>query len=231
MKTYRLKNTLALLLAALLILSSCATTGQGAANGAFFGGVLGSAVGGLTGGHRGHFAGTIVGTLIGGAAGAAIGAHNERERIEQIEHRGNSVYNQNSRRSTGRDNREYSTNRYENVASSPLTIRALRFVGQDGNNAINRGETCQIIFELCNTTGRTINDIIPDIYEVNGNSHLTISPATRIEGLRSGDAIRYTASVRADNRIKEGTAYFRIAVSTDGSEFITLRDFSIQMQK
>ena len=217
-------------LAALILISSCATTGQGAANGAYFGGVLGSAVGALTGGHRGHFAGTIVGTIIGGAAGAAVGAHNERQRVE---HRGAVAANQNARRPSGINNRnsEYSRDDYQEYASSPLTIRNLRFVGDDGNNVINRGENCKIIFELANNTGRVINDIIPDIFEVNGNSHLTISPATRIESLRSGDAIRYTANVRADKRMKEGTAYFRIMVSTEGSEFVPLRDFSIEMKK
>ena len=77
----------------------------------------------------------------------------------------------------------------------------------------------------------TINNVVPYIHELNGNAHLIISPSTRIESIANGDAIRYTATIRADNKLKEGTAVFRIAVSTEEEEFVTLRDFSIGLGK
>jgi len=115
--------------------------------------------------------------------------------------------------------------------TSVLTLRNLRFVGEDGNQAINRGETCKIIFELANSSGRTVTDVVPYVFESNGNDQLEISPTARIESIRNGDAVRYTAHVKASQKLKDGTAYFCIQVATDGGEFVTLRTFSVATAK
>ena len=248
-----MKKNITSILVIALMLSACSSPESGAINGASFGSIFGGALGGIIGGPRGHNIGTMVGLITGGASGAAVGAQQRAERRERALTRAEDErqrYEQTEpvqpqRRSTMRKrkrNRDIPNERYEttpiDVANepvatsvSPLQLRNLRFIGENGNQTIDRGETCQLVFELANSTGRTINNIVPYIHELNGNEHLAISPSTRIESIANGDAIRYTATIRADNKLKEGTAVFRIAVSTDEEEFVTLRDFSIGLGK
>lgn len=236
------------------MLSACSSPESGAINGASFGSIFGGALGGIIGGPRGHNIGTMVGLITGGAGGAAIGAQQRSERRERALNRAEDerqryeqgeTQPQRSRSTMGKArrnrNRELQSDRYEaapidvvnepTTSASPLQLRNLRFIGENGNQTIDRGETCQVVFELANSTGRTINNVVPYIHELNGNEHLVISPSTRIESIANGDAIRYTATIRADNKLKEGTAVFRIAVSTEEEEFVTLRDFSIGLGK
>ena len=241
-------------MAAALVLTSCSTTESGAVNGASMGSVFGSALGGLLGGYRGHGIGTMVGMVAGGATGAIIGSRREaarreeglerreenRERIEQRRMQREQQTTE-GRQSSTRLQKPARTSDYgqgyslgletNDAAQSPLTLQNLRFVGQDGNDAINRGEICTLVFELANASGQTVYDIVPYISELAGNEHISISPSTSIETLAHGDAIRYTATLKADSRLKVGTATFRIAVSTDGSEFVRLRDFSVATAK
>lgn len=248
-----MKKNITSILVIALMLSACSSPESGAINGASFGSIFGGALGGIIGGPRGHNIGTMVGLITGGAGGAAVGAQQRAERRERALTRAEDErqrYEQTEpvqpqRRSTMRKrnrNRDIPNERYDatpidvanepaTTSASPLQLRNLRFIGENGNQTIDRGETCQVVFELANSTGRTINNIVPYIHELNGNEHLAISPSTRIESIANGDAIRYTATIRADNKLKEGTAVFRIAVSTDEEEFVTLRDFSIGLGK
>ena len=242
-----MKRILAAALAATLVMASCSTTESGAVNGASMGSVFGSALGGLLGGYRGHNIGTMVGMVAGGATGAVIGSRREANRREDALERREQRRQQNEQTDyeyeqaspakrtperTADYGRDYnSATQSTDASESPLALRNLRFVGQDGNETINRGEICTLVFELANASGRTIYDVVPYIHELAGNEHIEISPSTSIEAIANGDAIRYTATLKADSRLKAGTATFRIAVSTDGSEFIRLRDFSVATAK
>lgn len=210
-----MKKKLILFLVPLVMLSACNTTEQGAFNGASFGAMFGSALGGIIGGPRGHHIGTMVGMIAGGATGAAIGSQQEK------------------RDRPARTQRPERPERPEvsSAPQCPLLLRNFHFIDEDSNQVISRGECCHVVFELVNQSGHTIYDIVPYLSELNGNTHLSISSATLIESLTDGDAIRYTAMIRADNRLKSGTATFRIAVSTDGQEFIPVKDFSIATHK
>ena len=223
-----MKQTITSILILALTFTACSTTEQGAVNGASFGAMFGSAIGGIIGGPRGHDIGTMVGMVAGGAAGATIGHQNEKQTYEKYQKR------KAERTVTVNERKSPSTQSDVPVVEgneSPLTLRNLRFIGEDGNQAINRGETCQIVFELANLSEETVYDVVPYVSEMNGNDHLRISPTTRIESINHGDAIRYTATVKADNHLKEGTACFRIAVSTEAQEFVTLKEFSIATEK
>lgn len=242
-----MRKILAAALAATLVMASCSTTESGAVNGASMGSVFGSALGGLIGGYRGHNIGTMVGMVAGGATGAVIGSRREASRREEALEKREQRRQQREQTDYGYEQTSPSKRKPErtadygrnynsatqdtDAATSPLTLHNLRFVGQDGNDAINRGEICTLVFELANASGRTIYDVVPYIHELAGNEHIEISPSTSIEAIANGDAIRYTATLKADSRLKAGTATFRIAVSTDGSEFIRLRDFSVATAK
>ena len=216
---------LSLLIVALLLSASC-TTGNRAAdtmNGASVGAMFGGALGGILGGHRGHDWGTMVGLIAGGAVGHAASAASDanREARQSRREERTGIMNRSERRTV------------ERQTTSPLTLQGLRFIsGQDApTSTIHRGETCQLIFELANRSGQAVYSIVPYICEVEGNEHLHISPSTRIESLSAGDAIRYTAVVRADKSLKAGQAVLRIAVSCDEGDFVTLYDFPIETAK
>lgn len=80
-----MKKIVVITAAAMVLLSSCYSTGEGAINGAMFGSIAGGAIGGIMGGHYGHDVGTLVGMAAGGAAGAAAGHAEEKKRMERVE--------------------------------------------------------------------------------------------------------------------------------------------------
>ncbi len=232
-----MRKILIAVVAAACLLTACSSTESGAVNGASLGSIFGGSLGGLLGGYRGHNIGTMVGMVAGGAGGAVIGSQREAKRREaSYEDRLQRTEQRARRRSGIRKQTDAGSNGYSYDAGdedlqSPLTLRNLRFVGQDGNDAINRGEICTLVFELANASGHAVTNVVPYISEIQGNEHINISPSTSIESIPDGDALRYTATLRADSRLKAGTATFRIAVSTDGSEFVRLRDFSVPTAK
>ena len=93
----------------------------------------------------------------------------------------------------------------------PIEIRNARFVDDNQNRQINRDELCKVIFELWNNGTQTLHDVQPIVTEETGNKHLAISSTIHVEQLEPGKAIRYTALVRADRRLKPGNAVIRVA--------------------
>lgn len=93
----------------------------------------------------------------------------------------------------------------------PIEIRNARFVDDNQNRQINRDELCKVIFELWNNGNQTLHDVQPIVTEETGNKHLAVSPTIHVEQLEPGKAIRYTALVRADRRLKPGNAVIRVA--------------------
>lgn len=226
---------LSILLIAIFLLQSCASrTLYGAGSGMWVGSTVGGALGGIFGGHRGYHLGTMVGVIAGAAAGAVAANSAERSKYDEYV----EGYN-NSSRNSYRDaqqlpNSSYSRSEESEVARqavSPLTLRNLRFIDNGGNQVINRGEDCKIIFELCNSTANDIYDVVPYVCETNGNSHVFLSPSTRIEVIKAGDVVRYTCSLRSDKRLSKGTLNFRISVSYSEGDFVTLREFSLASDK
>lgn len=219
-----------------LLGAACTSSTQfsGMVAGASLGSVLGSNVGALVGGYRGYHAGSLAGAMVGAAVGhvatATVGRKVSREMNEARERRRPaddtySVEPENDR-SAGEYRVPSSTG-----ADAPLALHNLRFVDATRNQRLNREETCELIFELMNTTRHTLHNVVPYISEINGNPHIYLSPSTRIERIRPGEGVRYTALIKTDRRLKAGTARFRIAVSCDGQDFVTLREFDLLTEK
>lgn len=82
-----MKKILVYGLCAVLTLSSCSSTGEGAYMGSQIGAILGSAIGGISSGWRGSDIGTVVGMAGGAVAGAAIGSAGEKARQKEYEQR------------------------------------------------------------------------------------------------------------------------------------------------
>ena len=229
-------------LGAALLLSSCGTyTGMGAYAGANIGGMLGSAIGGISGGWRGSDVGTLIGIAGGAAVGAAIGSAADQRKNEEYAIRAEERAAARRRAQEPDDGAYYDPNnggddridfksggnddsyRFESERSPKvqgihaekdgLSISNVRFVDGNGNdNVITAGELCKISFEVRNTTDKVLYDIRPLVRETSGNRHIQVSEGITVERIAPGRGVRYTAMVKADSRLKDGTASFVVSV-------------------
>ncbi len=146
-------------------------------------------------------------------------------------------------------NGQYSATKPQNVSPSEITnddnntnygynlnptieIKNARFVDNNRDGKLNSGEECKIIFEVRNNSSETLYDVQPTVMETTGNKHIYISPSIHVESIAAGKGIRYTAMVKADSRLKDGTANFLIAVA-QGNNRITspVKEFNITTRR
>ena len=250
-KMMKMKKVLLISVGALLLLSSCGTyTAEGAATGGWFGSVLGSAIGGIAGGHRGSDVGTLIGMVGGAVVGAAVGQ--AADEAQQRKYEDYQMARQ--RRSTNRqrdysyqDNSGYDSSNSgddrlygfdENFGSSVtdmtggLEIRNARLLDSSRDGVLIRGEEARMVFEIYNTSDRTIRRIQPAVAEVSGNKHIHISENILIESIDPGKGVRYTAAVKADNGLRDGEAVIRIGVLQANKEIPSqTRNFRIETRK
>lgn len=115
-----------------------------------------------------------------------------------------------------------------NYSYSPnLEIVNARFVDSNEDNTLNRNETCKLIFEVMNRGNNPVYDIVPTVVETTGNKHIYISPSIHIERIDPGKGVRYTAMVKADNRLKDGNARFCVSVIHGGEAISKVNEFNI----
>lgn len=196
-----------LALSAALIFSSCESSDQfgAAAGGGMLGAIFGSAIGGLMGGPRGADAGTVIGMITGAAMGAASTAPKERGKSDYDYT--TDTYNRHSKvvysgrgEEADRLGREFAN----------VEIRNLRFVDKNNNQAIDAGENSKIVFEVKNNGSHTIYDVAP-VLSVSGSKQIVISPTAVISYIDAGQAVRYSAEVYANRKLRNGTADFTIS--------------------
>ena len=111
--------------------------------------------------------------------------------------------------------------------SSSLEIMNARFVDSNEDNTLNRNETAKVIFEIRNNGAHTLYDVVPTVIETTGNKHIFISPSVHVESIAPGHVIRYTAMVKADNRLKNGTACFCVSVIQGSKTISKVNQFDI----
>ena len=112
-----------------------------------------------------------------------------------------------------------------------LEIVNARFVDDNQDNKLNRNETCKVIFEIMNRGSKPVYDVVPTVVEVSGNKHIYISPNIHVEKIDAGKGIRYTAMVKADNRLKDGEARFCVSVVHEGTAISKVNEFRIPTTK
>ncbi len=113
-----------------------------------------------------------------------------------------------------------------------MEIRNARIIDADHDGVIRRGEKCQVSFEIMNRTEKTLYDIQPMVYDISGNKHIQISPNLHIESIAPHAGVRYTASVLADRRLKDGVVVVRLAVLLSNMEISSeTREFTLQTRK
>lgn len=227
-----MKKLAVLTFGAVLLLSSCGTyTETGATTGAWFGSIIGSAIGGIAGGPRGSDVGTLVGLAGGAAVGAAVGHAADEAHQKELEE-----YQQ-RRMERGQVQRqpEYDvpdSRGYDAYRPDGLEIRRPMLLDANRDQVLSRGEEARVVFEVFNTTAQTLYRIRPDVSELTGNRHISVSDNIMIESIAPGKGIRYTALIRADNRLKDGEAVFRIGVFQGRKEIVSqTREFRIETSK
>jgi hypothetical protein len=113
-----------------------------------------------------------------------------------------------------------------------VLIRNARFIDADQDGILKAGEECKITFEIMNYTRHTIYDVQPTVYEVEGNKNLYISPNLHVESIGPRQGIRYTASILADKRLKDGEIIVKIGVAQGGREINSqTREFKVPTAK
>lgn len=120
----------------------------------------------------------------------------------------------------------------ENYKFNPsIEITNARFVDENKDNALNRGELCKVIFEVRNNSKTELHDVVPTVIESENNPHIYISPSVHVESIAPGKGIRYTAMVKADNKLKDGNAQICLSVLQGGKAISKVTEFNIPTTK
>ena len=112
------------------------------------------------------------------------------------------------------------SSRVEAIASAAtggrLTIKNVRFTDTDGDGRLNGGEIGRVAFEIYNNTQSPIYNFQPSVLEADANKRIYISPSVRVESIMPGQGLRYTATVKADRRVKDGQIRLMVSAQKDG---------------
>ena len=235
-----MKKGIIMMVGALLLLSSCGTyTESGATTGGWFGSIIGSAIGGITGGPRGSDIGSLVGMAGGAIVGAAIGQAADKAEQQKYED-----YKASRQRRYEGDDRLYGIGedfstvedvkgpKTQEVRHVPLEIRHARLLDASRDGVLTRGEEARMVFEIYNNSMQPVYRVQPSVAEVTGNRHIHISDNIMVESIPAGKGIRYTASIKADNRLRDGEIVIRIGVLQANREVTSqMQEFPIHTSR
>ena len=227
-----MKKQLTVFLLSVLLLSGCASGRMGNPGaivaGASIGGSLGGSIGGLIGdnnrGWRGGYRGSAIVNIVGTIAGAAIGSALTAPRQEPIE---DDAYVP--------EVREVRVQKYKKQPVrqpvSQLKLRRIRFIDDNRSHVIDAGENSKIIFEIMNEDRKPVYNVVPVVETVGKVKHIGISPSVMVEEILPGEGIRYTASIHAGNRLKDGEVTFRVAVADENGVICDSQEFTLPTQR
>ncbi|MBP7359318.1 MAG: hypothetical protein KA955_08285 [Prevotella sp.] len=116
--------------------------------------------------------------------------------------------------------------------NSTIEIRNARFVDMNPDGILRANEECKVIFEVINNSSDTLYDVQPTVIETTGNKHIFISPNIHVESILPYKGIRYTATVKADKKLKDGIAKFCVAVAQGNNQITSnVKEFLIKTKK
>lgn len=93
-----------------------------------------------------------------------------------------------------------------------LEIRSVRFADNDNDLTLRRGEMAKVVVEVYNNSSEPLYNVQPFVEETTGNKHIFVSAPIVVEKINPGKGIRYTAMVKADSKLKDGKAHFKVVV-------------------
>mgnify|MGYP000095672996 FL=1 len=114
---------------------------------------------------------------------------------------------------------------------SQLKLRKIRFIDDNRSHVIDAGENSKIIFEIMNEGRKPVYNVVPVVETVGKVKHLGISPSVMIEEILPGEGIRYTASIHAGERLKDGEVTFRVAVADENGVICDSQEFTLPTQR
>lgn len=230
----------------------------GAQFGSILGSAIGGISGGPRGSDIGTIVGMAGGAVIGGAIGNAADhkAHGRMDNDYPSNRGGydstNSGYDSSNSgfdsTNSGDDRIDFdggdaATGNYEyKQPSSPadnvythsaptMEIRNARFIDADGDDTISRGEMCKVVFEVYNNGLQPVYNVVPTVAEMTGNRHIYISQPICVEKIGAYKGVRYTAMVKADNRLKYGTIKLCCSVLQNGETISKVTEFNVETRK
>ena len=113
-----------------------------------------------------------------------------------------------------------------------IEIRNAHIIDATHDGALSRGEEVRMVFEVYNNSPKPIFQIQPTVSEITGNKHIRVSENVLVESIMPGRGIRYTAVIKADDRLKDGEAIIRISVLHNNKEVASQsKEFPIQTFK
>ena len=226
--------------------------------GSIIGSAIGGISGGRHGSDVGTLIGMAGGAMVGAAVGAAADNAQQREyeqyqadRQQRMENRQRN-YGGQAQQSQGRyeddqtdsgfdpsgsgDDRLYgfgedfsSVPAFKSGTLADLEIRNPRIMDASRNGELTRGEEARMVFEVYNCSSEPAYQVLPSVIEVTDNKHIRISENVLVECIYPGKGIRYTAVIKADDRLKDGEAIIRIGVLHQNKEVVSQsKEFPIQ---
>lgn len=113
-----------------------------------------------------------------------------------------------------------------------LTIRNVRFADSNGDGILSGDEIGRVSFEIYNETAAPIYNFDPSVVEAEANKRIYISPSVRVENIMPGQGLRYTATVKADRRIKDGEIRLLVSAQKEGKpiSYVTVVKVATQRQ-
>lgn len=231
----------------------------GSGIGGMLGSAIGGIAGGWRGSDIGTVVGMAGGAIVGGAIGSAADQKRDSNRAQRMErsHSYDRGYEKGYERGydQGYDDRIYdfgSSDYTGNYSAAParvttpssssyrgnsnygynqkIEVRNARFVDDNHDQVLRSNEVSKIIFEVVNNGDHTLYDLQPQVIETTGNKRIYISPSVHVEKLAPGQAIRYTAMVKA-GKLKDGTATFCISVLQGGREMSGVSEFTVSTRR
>lgn len=97
-----------------------------------------------------------------------------------------------------------------------LTVKNVRFADENADGKLSGNETAKVTFEIFNDNDTPIYGFDPTVAEADGNKRIYISPSVHVEDIMPGQGLRYTATVKADRRIKDGQIRLFVSAQKDG---------------
>ncbi|MGN0222157.1 MAG: hypothetical protein ACI4BA_08580 [Prevotella sp.] len=120
--------------------------------------------------------------------------------------------------------REKYTIRYNSL----VEICNASFVDNDGDGRLKAGEESRVSFDVMNRSERPIFGVTPTVIETTGCKHVFVSPSVKVERIEPGNGIRYTATVKAGKRLKDGEIVIQVAVAQGDNEITSqIKEFRI----
>lgn len=228
--------------------------------GSAIGGITGGWRGSDWGSLIGTAAGAAAGAAIGAAVDQSQQQKYDDYAAARAERRSRQTYERSSQRSTGRDygynnSGSYDANNsgsygansgevfdptnsgddritFDVPVSEPIVIRRAELTDANGDGVLKRGEECTVRFEIMNNSDKTVYDICPMVDDITGNKHVHVSQNLRIESIAPHQGVRYSATILADNRLKDGEVNIRVGVMQGNKEITSqTREFRLVTRK